>query len=336
MNEASGPAGRDQEPREQTPLPDGTRAAALDHDARVAPVGRPRVWLTRARRYRDELEQRPRVGFLLRSARRFNEIEGKHLALVIAVNLFIAVIPLLILGYAFLEAFNPERSFGTVAVHTFHLTGSTARLVEDTFTNARSGKNTALSISLISLLITGFDISATVQVAYARAFQVTPLSGFPKYARGASWLVVLLAVTGGSLTGRYLASGRPWWFVVLVVAGYLLAQFGFFIMTPRLLLDLPFAWRDLVPGATVSTLAAVIVAAVSSWELHSWLRAYGDAYGSFGISLSIIAYVSVIALFWVWVAAVMGTYWERRAGSSAVAAMHELSTDSARAEVGSQ
>jgi hypothetical protein len=80
----------------------------------------------------------------------------------------------LILGYAFLEAFNPHRSFGVVLVHAFHLTGDTARTVENTFTTANSGKSTALSISIISLLITGFDISATVQLAYARAFAVTP------------------------------------------------------------------------------------------------------------------------------------------------------------------
>jgi glycerol uptake facilitator-like aquaporin len=45
---------------------------------------------------------------------------------VIAMNLFVAIIPLLILGYAFLEAFNPHRSFGVVIVHAFHLTGDTA------------------------------------------------------------------------------------------------------------------------------------------------------------------------------------------------------------------
>jgi hypothetical protein len=41
--------------------------------------------------------------------------------------------------------------------------------------------------------------------------------------------------------------------------------------------------------------------------------------------LGIIAYVGLIALFWVWIAAIMGVYWERKAGASAVAAMHKLS-----------
>jgi hypothetical protein len=291
---------------------------------------RPPKWITRARQYRSDLEQRPRIGFLLRSSRRYKQIEGKHLSLVIAMNLFVAVIPLLILGYAFLEAFNPHRSFGVVVVDAFHLTGSTAHTVEGTFTNASSGKNTALGISILSLLVTGFDVSATVQLAYARAFAVTPLTGLRKYLRGAAWLLVLLAVSGGGLTLRYLTVGRPPWFLILAVLAFVLLQFGFFIVTPRMLLDLPFAWRDLAPGAAVSAGAAILINAVSSFELHRWLGAYGHAYGSFGIGLAMIAYLGILALFWVWVAAVMGVYWERKAGSSAVAEMQELSADMAR------
>ena len=123
----------------------------------------------RLRQYQEKLERHRQVGFLLQSSRRFNEIEGKHLALVISLNLFVAVIPLLILGYAFLEAFNPNHSVGTLIVQDLHLTGSTAHVVRDTFASAQSGKSVALSISLISLLITGLDVSATAQVAYARA-----------------------------------------------------------------------------------------------------------------------------------------------------------------------
>jgi hypothetical protein len=303
------------------------------HDTRRSDdvrTSRHRRWLTRIQQYRSGLEERPRIGFLLHASRRFDEIEGKHLSLVISINLFVALIPLLILGYAFLEAFNPHRSFGVVLVHAFHLTGSTAQTVEDTFTTANSGKNIALSISIISLLITGFDVSATVQLAYARAFAVTPLAGLHKYLRGAAWLIVLIAVSGGGLTMRYLIVGRSPWAVVIAVPAYLLLQFGFFIVTPRLLLDLPFAWRDLAPGAAVSTAAAILINAVSSFELHSWLSAYGHAYGSFGIGLAMVAYLGILALFWVWVAAVMGVYWERKAGSSAVAAMHEMSADIAR------
>jgi hypothetical protein len=37
--------------------------------------------------------------------------------------------------------------------------------------------------------------------------------------------------------------------------------------------------------------------------------------------------VGIVASFWVWIAAVMGVYWERKAGPAAVADMEELSAE---------
>jgi membrane protein len=303
-----------------------TVSKRADGDARKVPR-----WITNAQqhrqRYQEKLERRPWIAFPLESARRFNKIEGKHLALVIALNLLVAVIPLMIIGYAFVEAFNPHRDVGELLVGNLHLTGSTAQIVKDTFANASSGKSVALSISLISLLITGLDVSATAQIAYARAFTMTPLRGVQKYLRGAAWLILLLAGTGAALTLRSLATHHPLGFALAAGAALLVLEFGFFLVTPRLLLDLPFKWRDLVPGAAVCTAAATVVHIVATFFLRNWFGAYGHAYGGFGVSLALAAFVGIIASFWVWIAAVMGVWWERKAGPAAVAAMEELSAD---------
>jgi uncharacterized BrkB/YihY/UPF0761 family membrane protein len=210
-------------------------------------------------------------------------------------NLFVAVIPLLILGYAFLEAFNPNHTVGALIVRNLHLTGSTAHVVRDTFASAQSGKSVALSISLISLLITGLDVSATAQLAYARAFSMPPLRGLQKYLRGGAWLILLLADTGAALTLRALAASRPLWFALITAAVLLALEFGFFLVTPRLLLDRPFAWRDLVPGAAVCTVAGAIVHAVAVFFLRNWFAEYGNAYGAFGVGLALIAALGIIA-----------------------------------------
>ena len=245
----------------------------------------------------------------------------------IALNLFVAVIPLLIIGYAFISAFNPHRDVGNLIAGNLHLTGSTASIVKDTFTNASSGKSVALSISLISLLITGLDVSATAQIAYARAFSMTPLRGVQKYLRGAAWLILLLADTGVTLTLRSLATHYHIWFAIGAGIVLLVLEFGFFLVTPRLLLELPFKWRDLVPGAVVCTAAAAVVHTVLNFFLRNWLTEYGHAYGGFGVALALAAAVGLIASFWVWIAAVMGVYWERKAGPAAVAQMEELSAE---------
>ena len=290
-------------------------------------MGRFSPWVAKARQYQEKLEKRPWIAFPLESIRRFNKIEGKHLAIVIALNLFVAVIPLIIIGYAFIQAFNPQRDVGNLLASNLHLTGSTAQIVRGTFSNAGSGKSVALSISLISLLITGLDVSATAQVAYARAFGVTPLRGVQKYLRGAGWLVLLLADTGAALTLRNLATHHPLGFAIAAGAVLLVLEFGFFLVTPRLLLDLPFKWRDLVPGAAVCTVAAAIMHAVLSFFLRNWFTEYGHAYGGFGVSLALVAAVGIVASFWVWIAVVMGEYWERKAGPAAVAKMEELSVE---------
>ena len=84
--------------------PAQSEAAAPDaHLTEDARPSRQAKWVARAQQYRSDLEERPRIGFLVRSSRRYGEIEGKHLSLVIAMNLFAAIIPLLILGYAFMR-----------------------------------------------------------------------------------------------------------------------------------------------------------------------------------------------------------------------------------------
>jgi uncharacterized BrkB/YihY/UPF0761 family membrane protein len=99
-------------------------------------VSTARGYPEKLRPYKERLEKRPWVAFPLESVRRFNKIEGKHLAIVIALNLFVAVIPLLIIGYAFIEAFNPQHDVGGLIVRNLHMTGSTAQIVKDTFSNA--------------------------------------------------------------------------------------------------------------------------------------------------------------------------------------------------------
>jgi hypothetical protein len=46
-----------------------------------------------------------------------------------------------------------------------------------------------------------------------------------------------------------LATHYHIWFTIGAAVVLLLLEFGFYLITPRLLLDLPFKWRDLVPGA---------------------------------------------------------------------------------------
>jgi hypothetical protein len=58
-----------------------------------------------------------------------------------------------------------------------------------------------------------------------------------------------------------------------------------------------------------------------------WFDQYANAYGPFGIGLALTAGVAIVASFWIWIAAFMGTYWERMAGTAVVARMEEMSAE---------
>jgi membrane protein len=276
-------------------------------------------------RRKNQLEGDRRVSFALAARRRFKEIEGSHLALVIGANAFIAIIPLLIIGYAFIEAFNPQRSFGTVLIGRFRLEGETADIVGSTFTTAKAGKSVALSIGLISLLITGIDIAGTVGTAYSRAFRMSKPQGWRRHARGAAWLIALLAMTSLALTVRYWASSRPWWFILVLAPVSFGMTLLFYWVTPRLVLDLPFSWRSLFPGALISALLAGALNVASTFVLASWFSWYGQAYGSFGVALAVMSWIGIVSLFWVGIAAVQGVYWESRANATDVRAVEQAS-----------
>ena len=148
---------------------------------------------------------------------------------------------------------------------------------------AKAGKSVALSIGLISLLITGIDIAGTVGTAYARAFEMTPLAGWRKLLRGWVWLIALLAMTSITLTLRYWAASRPWWFGVRSRPLAFAMTLCFYWVTPRLVLDLPFGWRALLPGRlALRPRSPPCLNTASTFVLANWFGWYGHAYGPFG------------------------------------------------------
>jgi uncharacterized BrkB/YihY/UPF0761 family membrane protein len=161
--------------------------------------------------------------------------------------------------------------------------------------------------------VTGFTVATTVQTAYARAFRVPPMRGAQKIGRGAAWLVLLVTFTALTLTLRYWAHSRPWWWLALSLPVLIAVDFTFYLLTPRLLLEVPFEWRHLVPGAAICVVAYGFVTVISSWLMRNWLGAYGHAYGGFGVALAFLSWIGVLATFWVWIGAIAAVYWERYA-----------------------
>ena len=101
----------------------------------------------------------------------------------------------------------------------------------------------------------------------------------------------------------------------------------FYWVTPRLVLDRPFGWRELLPGALVCALAGAALNTASTFILASWFSWYGQAYGAFGIALALMAWIGILALFWMFIASAQGVYWERKADIAEVLELEEATVD---------
>ena len=93
------------------------------------------------------------------------------------------------------------------------------------------------------------------------------------------------------------------------------------------MLDRRFGWRDLLPGAAICTVIAAALNTVSTFVLGRWFAWYGGAYGGFGIALALMSWVGILALFWMWIAAAQGVYWEHRDGAPDVDALEQDDDD---------
>jgi uncharacterized BrkB/YihY/UPF0761 family membrane protein len=133
---------------------------------------------------------------------------------------------------------------------------------------------------------------------------------------------LVLTVTALSMTLKYWADTRPWWFIVLTVPALAAMSFGFYLVTPRLLLDVAFEWRHLVPGAAICMVGYAIVNAISVFLMRRWLSAYGHAYGGLGVAIAFLSWIGLIATFWVWIGAIAGVYWERYASPEELLEAH--------------
>ena len=196
------------------------------------------------------------------------------------------------------------------------LTGATADLVESTFGSASSNRLAANITVAVSALIWGIGIGQIYQDVYARAWRVKVGSLadqglFAIFFFVFSGTLALFIVAAQSLSNGRLLLLAPAWIVGSVV---------FWLWVPRFLLHGEVALGALMPGALMATIVLGGLIAVSPLFLAAPLNANGRAFGSFGVVLTLIAYV-FIAITLSLVCAVFSPVWAdwRRSGKARVA-----------------
>jgi uncharacterized BrkB/YihY/UPF0761 family membrane protein len=266
-------------------------------------------------RRREELERSRHLGLLLVAQRRFREIEGGDLSVLIALSLFVAMVPLVLLGFSWLTGFSSSASLASFVIRHYGLHEPVAGVVRTTFASAAADRSSSSVLGVVSWAVAGFPLAVSVQKTFARAWRVPMLGWMASYLRGGLWFL-LYVVTQFGVEGAKWTLGRN---LGLGVLAGLALTFLLWGATPHLLLGKDLGgWRGLVPTATAGTVVTVGLRLLSLLLLPRWLASWAIPFGAIGTSIALLLVVQLLATGWVVVAAFGAVYWERIADQDTV------------------
>lgn len=225
--------------------------------------------------------------FAGRCARTFLAMQGIDRAMAIAAQAFTALIPLLLLA----SALSPRRDRNVAAeamITRFHLTGESARVVQEVF--SRPGGASIGVLSVVLLLFSGVSFTRRVQRMYQDAWHLPPGTGIRNSLNAAFGLAALilelLLLSSVTAMVRTLPAGPVLAWPISVAASLVL-----WTSIPWLLLDRRIHWRRLLPGGAFAALCAAGYGLATSVYMPGLIESYSRRYGLFGVTLSLIGWL---------------------------------------------
>ena len=268
----------------------------------------------RYRRLADSRKKRPAAAIVAR----FNEIDGGTLGVLVSIELFTTVIPLIIIGFSYLSGFAENVSPGTLFIRELGLGYPLNDRVRAAFGASSGLRSSWTFIGVAGFLVWGIPMSITIAGIFAKAWRREQFGLSERLLRGATWFVLYLTMIalreritfGGDQTGAIRA--------VLFVAAQV-PVWIFWSLTPVLLV------RDGGRGRTYLALAGLAGVAIdgtilplAARILFPQLLSGWDGFGPIGVAMALITWCMVMGIGWVVTACVGAVLWERTAPSETV------------------
>ena len=298
------------------------RRAALA-ERRVAAVQRRRGYIERLNDWLDaeqrlaDAENRRGWGIVVAATRRFMSIEGFDLAGLVALELFLTVVPLTIIGYALFAPHKAGTAVGDLYVRQLHLAGDDANLVRRTFGSVFE-LQAAYSDpwGLLGWAIWGIPMALTVAKVFAKAWTMPEPGFWTQVWRGTAWFLLYMAATVCSdvieMSSRHLLPHGP------------VAYFGGMLVG---LLPLVILWAAshplLVPGARWNTSTMILIGLIGAVLTGPVMRiaevpafplfmSWWEGFGPLGVAMTLLTWSMVQGLGWLVAACLGAVVVERR------------------------
>jgi hypothetical protein len=263
----------------------------------------------RYRRLADSRRMRPAAAIVAR----FNEIDGGTLGILVSIELFTTVLPLIIIGFSYLSGFAENVSPGTLFIRELGLGYPLNDRVRAAFGASSGLRSSWTFIGVAGFLVWGIPMSITIAGIFAKAWRREQFGLTERLLRGATWFVLYLTMIalreritfGGDQTGAirallFVAAQIPVWI--------------FWSLTPVLLV------RDGGRGRTYLALAGLAgvvidgtILPLAARILFPQLLSGWDGFGPIGVAMALMMWCMVMGIAWVVTACVGAVLWERTA-----------------------
>jgi membrane protein len=203
--------------------------------------------------------------------------------------LSVAPVVLAVIGLAHSAGANTE-TFAQHLIDHLGLTGTTAKLVEDTFGSSAANALAATLAAVVGFLIWGIGIGQLYQDVYARAWGLRVRS-LADQGRFAFWFFAVCGAAGVWMLSSERLHAAGW---IALVPAWLTGSTVFWLWTPRFLLRGKVGIRPLLPGALLASIVIGGASATAPLFLGDWLNSYGSYFGSFGVVIALLGWAFVI------------------------------------------
>ncbi len=249
---------------------------------------------------------------------RFKEIDGANQGVLVSVQLFTVVIPLMILGFSYFEGFAENASPGTIWIRELGLSGPTSDTVRDAFGDTAALQSLWTVVGVAAFLVWGIPMAIMVASIFAKAWRREQFSAGQRLLRGSLWfalyLMMLVLRERTAFGAEYHGLTQLLLFTVALVPVW-----AFWSLTPLVLV------RDGGHGLKYLALAGlagvvidgIIVPAIGRIIFPGVIDAW-TSFGPIGVAMAIMTWCTVLGTAWVITACVGAVLWERTAPTDTV------------------
>jgi len=233
---------------------------------------------------------------------RFVEIDGATQGGLVSIQLFTTMIPLIIIGFAYVSGFAGNVSAGDLFIRDLGLQHPLDDRVRALFGASSGIKSVWTFLGLAAFLVWGIPMSIRVAAIFGQAWRRPPFGTLEKLARGTIWFTLFLAAMDAhqriAFGGQHGTGMRAALMAVALVPVWM-----FWALTPVLLVRGGVrGWRTLLlAGLAGVAIDGIVLPAVIRIGFPILLQGW-TGFGPIGVAMTLMTWCGVLAIGWVAIA----------------------------------